>query len=52
MLFPLFQFSALLAAIGYSLCYGTIVAKMFRIYYIFRNPTAKKIVSCTVTIVV
>ena len=39
------QMTAWLAAIGYSLCYGTIVAKMFRVFYIFRNPTAKKRVS-------
>ncbi len=31
-----------LTAIGYSLCYGTILAKMARVYYIFNNPTAKK----------
>ena len=27
-----------LTAIGYSLCYGTIVAKMVRVYLIFNNP--------------
>ena len=27
-----------LTAIGYSLCYGTILAKMARVYYIFNNP--------------
>ena len=31
-----------LTALGYSLCYGTILAKMFRVYYIFDNPTPKK----------
>ena len=31
-----------LTAIGYSLCYGTILAKMARVYYIFNNPTANK----------
>ncbi len=31
-----------LTAIGYSLCYGTILAKMARVYYIFHNPTANK----------
>ena len=36
------QMTAWLAAIGYSLCYGTIVAKMFRVFYIFRNPTENK----------
>ena len=28
-----------LTALGYSLCYGTILAKMVRVYYIFDNPT-------------
>lgn len=27
-----------LTAIGYSLCYGTIVAKMLRVYFIFNDP--------------
>jgi gamma-aminobutyric acid type B receptor len=31
-----------LMAIGFSLCYGTILAKMTRVYYIFNNPTANK----------
>ena len=31
-----------LTAIGYSLCYGTILAKMARVYYIFSNPTTRK----------
>ena len=31
-----------LTAIGYSLCYGTILVKMARVYYIFNNPSAKK----------
>ena len=31
-----------LTAIGYSLCYGTILAKMARVYYIFNNPSANK----------
>ena len=31
-----------LTAIGYSLCYGTILMKMARVYYIFNNPTANK----------
>ena len=29
-------------AIGFSLCYGTILAKMLRIWYIFHNPVVKK----------
>ena len=31
-----------LTSIGYSLCYGTILAKMARVYHIFNNPTTKK----------
>ena len=31
-----------LTALGYSLCYGTILAKMVRVYYIFDNPTPRK----------
>ncbi|KAL5471142.1 hypothetical protein EMCRGX_G029225 [Ephydatia muelleri] len=27
---------------GYALCFGTVLAKMWRIYNIFQNPTAKK----------
>ena len=27
---------------GYSLCYGTILVKMFRVWYIFNNHTLKK----------
>lgn len=42
---PLLQFDSWLTAIGYSLCYGTIIAKMCRVYYIFRNPSLKKKVS-------
>eukprot|EP00731_Ephydatia_muelleri_P036321 Em0235g2a len=28
--------------IGYALCFGTVLAKMWRIYYIFQNPRTKK----------
>ena len=31
-----------LTAIGYSLCYGTILAKMTRVYYIFNSPSTNK----------
>ena len=31
-----------LAAIGYSLCYGTILTKMARVYYIFQDPSSTK----------
>ena len=31
-----------LTALGYSLCYGTILAKMARVYYIFTNQSMKK----------
>jgi gamma-aminobutyric acid type B receptor len=35
-----------LTGFGYSLCYGTILVKMWRVYYIFSNPsTLKKAVS-------
>jgi len=30
------------SAIGYSLCYGTILVKMGRIYYILSNPTTER----------
>ena len=29
-------------SIGYSLCYGTILVKMFRVYYIYSNPSPRK----------
>ena len=31
-----------LTGFGYSLCYGTILVKMWRVYYIFSNPSAQK----------
>ena len=31
-----------LTALGYSFCYGTILAKMVRVYYIFDKPTPQK----------
>jgi gamma-aminobutyric acid type B receptor len=31
-----------LTGIGYSLCYGTILVKMWRVYYIFNNPSTQK----------
>ena len=31
-----------LTALGYSLCYGTILAKMVRVYYIFDKPTPQQ----------
>ncbi len=31
-----------LTAIGYSLCYGTILAKMARVYHIFNNPSPNR----------
>ena len=39
------QFTAWLTAIGYSLCYGTIIVKMFRIFYIINNLFSRKRVS-------
>ena len=42
-----YQIVPCLTAIGYSLCYGTILAKMARVYYIFNNPTpSKKVYTC------
>jgi len=42
------------SGIGVSLCVGTIQGKMFRIFYIFRNPSpVKKVVGyilCAVTV--
>ena len=35
-------------SIGYSLCYGTIVVKMFRTWYIFNDPFANKTKVCGV----
>lgn len=31
-----------LTSLGYSMCFGTIMAKMVRVFYIFSNPTLKK----------
>ena len=31
-----------LTGFGYSLCYGTILVKMWRVYYIFNNPSSQK----------
>ncbi len=31
-----------LTSLGYSLCFGTMLAKMVRVYYIFNNPTPRK----------
>lgn len=31
-----------LTAIGYSLCFGTILVKMARVYYIFNDPCTHK----------
>ncbi len=43
MTFPVsFQLDIWLTAVGYSLCFGTIIAKMCRVYYIFNNPALKK----------
>ena len=36
------NFTPWLTALGYSLCYGTILAKMVRVYYIFDKPTPQK----------
>ena len=31
-----------LTNIGFSLCFGTVGVKMWRVYYIFNDPSAKK----------
>ena len=36
------QISPWLVSIGFSLCFGTIMAKMGRVFYIFNNPTLQK----------
>ena len=42
-------------SVGYTLCFGVVLAKTWRIYYIFNNPTMKKKVNwihhyyCSVT---
>ena len=35
-----------LAAIGYSLAFGPVLGKMWRVYYIFTNPTPQKKLVC------
>jgi len=37
-----FQVTPWLTALGYSMCYGTILVKMARVYFIFNNPKLKK----------
>ena len=36
------QINPWLTSIGFSLCFGTIMAKMGRVFYIFHNPTLRK----------
>ena len=43
--FLLLQVDYWLGAIGHSLCYGTILVKIVRVYYIFDNPSLRKKVS-------
>ena len=38
----LLQLQNWLNTIGYTLAFGTILAKMFRVYYIFNNPSPSK----------
>ena len=33
--------------LGYTLCFAVILAKTWRVYYIFTNPHSKKMVSVT-----
>ena len=46
------QLTPWLTAIGYSLCYGTIIVKMFRIFYIIHNLFSKKRVSYYASILI
>ena len=43
----LFQINPWLTSLGYSLCYGTIVMKMFRVWIIFNKPLRLKNVCTT-----
>lgn len=36
------HFRPALTALGFSFCYGTVVVKMARVYYIFHNPSTSK----------
>ena len=49
--FLLSQVDYWLGAIGHSLCYGTILVKMVRVYYIFDNPSVRKKVSYIIELV-
>ena len=44
-LFLSFQLHPWLYTVGYLLAFGTVLAKMWRVYYIFHNPTPIKMVS-------
>ena len=39
----LFKTISWTTALGFSLCYGTIIMKMFRVYYIVNNPLPNKV---------
>ena len=43
------QIIVFLDCIGYTLAFATILAKVWRLYYIFNNPTTKKKVNFSVT---
>ena len=42
------QLRVWLFVVGHALCFGSVLLKMWRIYYIFHHPTAKKIVGLLV----
>lgn len=42
------QITPWLTSLGYSLCFGIIMAKMFRVFYIFANPTLQKKIVCAI----
>ena len=47
-LFLSFQLHPWLYTVGYLLAFGTVLVKMWRVYYIFHNPVASKMVSMEV----
>ena len=47
-LFLSFQLHPWLYMVGYLLAFGTVLAKMWRVYHIFHNPTPGKMVSMEV----
>ena len=42
-LLALFKVQPWTLSLGFSFCYGTIIMKMFRVYYIINNPLPNKV---------